>query len=71
MRTMGFEPTHPFGHHPLKMARLPFRHVRVNECTNYYNIVQVCIESPYWGKCFVKFKTRIEGYPVMVRPILL
>ncbi len=29
MRTMGFEPTRVFTHYPLKIARLPFRHVRM------------------------------------------
>lgn len=51
---MGFEPTHPFGHHPLKMARLPFRHVRVNECKNHYTIVLWGIESLFWEKYFIK-----------------
>lgn len=29
MRLEGFEPSRPFGHQPLKLARLPFRHKRL------------------------------------------
>ena len=29
--TVGFEPTRPYEHHPLKMASLPFLHVALNK----------------------------------------
>jgi hypothetical protein len=29
--TVGFEPTRPYEHHPLKMASLPFLHVAKNK----------------------------------------
>lgn len=29
--TVGFEPTRPYEHHPLKMASLPFLHVAENK----------------------------------------
>lgn len=30
VRTRGIEPPHPFGHYHLKVARIPFRHVRIS-----------------------------------------
>ncbi len=30
VRRMGLEPTREYSHYPLKVARLPFRHLRIN-----------------------------------------
>ena len=37
VRSVGFEPTRDFSHHPLKVACLPFHHARmyINQCITY------------------------------------
>ena len=38
VRLMRFELTRPYGHYPLKVARLPFRHNRDRKLHDYYII---------------------------------
>ena len=43
MSVEGFEPSHPFGQHPLKLPRLPFRHTD----SLYYIVVKKQNPSSY------------------------
>lgn len=40
--TVGFEPTRPYEHHPLKMASLPFLHVAENKKGQVNNYSTFC-----------------------------
>ena len=59
VRRMGLEPTREYSHYPLKVARLPFRHLRRFALQLYYYINSAGKSQYFFEKIFILFSNTL------------